>query len=52
MADKKPNKALKNAMKLNESIKSKTKYAEELVMAEDNTANGSADLLKELMKNV
>jgi hypothetical protein len=51
MAKKKPNNALKDAMKLNESIKSKTKYAEEPVISKDNKANGSKDILKELIKN-
>jgi|AJXC01.1.fsa_nt_gi hypothetical protein len=49
---KKPNKALKDSMKLNESIKANTTLAEAPVIVKDNKANGSAAILKELMKNV
>jgi hypothetical protein len=52
MAKKKPNKALKDSMKVNEGIKSRTKYADAPHSVKNNKGKGSAKLLKELMKNV
>jgi len=48
----KPSKAVKASMKLNEMIKSQTKYEEAPTIAADRPApRSSNDILKELMKN-
>ena len=52
MAKKKPNKALKDSMKLNESIKANTTFAEAPTIVKDRKATGSAKLLKKLLKGL
>jgi len=52
MAKKKPNKALKDSIKQNASLKAKTKYAEEPITVADRPApRSSNDILKELIEN-